>query len=119
MKWFVAPTLMLAALPFVDSSSAVALMVEAAPASGTPGDANPCIEPGVGSVWGGLGWNHVIYLTNKYCSDAVVCAVSTDVDPCVETMIVPATQTVAVVTALNSEVQAFIPNISCDYVPKP
>ena len=109
MKWFVAPTLLLAALPFL----------EATPASGEPGDANPCIEPGAGSVWGGLGWNHVIYLTNKYCSDTVVCAVSTDVDQCVQTILVPPTQSVAVVTGLNSPVQAFIPAIACDYAPKP
>jgi hypothetical protein len=109
MKWFVVPTLMLAALPFF----------EAPPASGAPGDANPCIEPGAGSVWGGLGWNHVIYLTNRYCNDTVVCAVSTDVDSCVQQTLVPPSETVAVLTALNSQAQAFIPNIACDYPPKP
>ena len=107
MKWFVAPILALASLPFL----------AAAPVRQQPGKANQCVEIGAASLWGGWGWNHAVYVTNFQCSEDVSCTVTTDVDPDPQTVLVPPNVTVQVEMALNSESRWFVPFVSCDFVP--
>lgn len=91
----------------------VALPFLTVPPTSPKGAETACVEIGGASVWGGVGWNHLVYLTGR-CTETVVCTVSTNVDPAPQEVTVPLNVTVLVVTAVNSPAQAFVPNVSCD-----
>ncbi len=103
MKLFVLPFLVVAALPFASH----------APPNVGDEPATTCVAVGGASVWGGFGYNHLVFLTNR-CEATVLCTVTTNVDPEPQEATVPINMTVQVVTAVNSPVRMFIPFVSCE-----
>ncbi len=111
MKWFVVPLLAMASLPFLSAAPR--------PRAEEPGAANHCVEIGAASMWGGIGWTHLVYVTNIYCAQDLVCVVTTNEDPDPQTTRAPPNVTVQVVTALNHEAKWFVPIVICNYFPEP
>jgi len=72
-----------------------------------------CVEVGALSVWGTIGFNHFVFLTNR-CPETYACAVSTNVNPEPLQATVPGHSTVEVITALNSPERGFVPIVSCE-----
>lgn len=105
MKMFVLPVLFAATLPFLSQ----------APPANPEGPATTCVAIGGASVWGGFGYNHLVFLTNR-CEATILCTVTTNIDPEPQEATVPINATVQVVTATNSPMRAFIPFVSCESV---
>ncbi len=72
----------------------------------------PCIEVAAVTVWGGWGYNHIVYLTDR-CDEPYACDVSTDVDPEIHHALVPGRTTVQVYTAVNSLARVIFPKVDC------
>jgi len=98
----------------------IALAVALATTLYTPAsaEADSCAEVGGASFWGGAGWNHVVYVTNR-CAQPLACVVATDVDPDQHDVIVQTNETVQVPTAINSSARVFVARVSCDYASAP
>lgn len=62
--------------------------------------------------WGADAYNHIVRVENA-CTRAATCNVSTNVNPQVQVVRVPAGQTVEVVTFIGSPASQFTPNVSC------
>ncbi len=84
----------------------------------TPAPPNPstCV-----AHWGearstGYGYRHVVLLSNG-CKKAATCAVSTDVNPEVQTVTVAPNAVEEVVTFLEAPGAAFTPKVSCKLAP--
>lgn len=60
-----------------------------------------------------LGYDHVVHLDSG-CDRDAACAVSTDVNPAVQRVIVPARRSVEVVTFIGSPARVFSPNVTCE-----
>ena len=110
VKWFVVPLVAALSLPFLSAAPAV---------HEEPGAANHCIEIGAASMWGGIAWHHMVYITNIYCAQDLICTVTTDVDPEPQQANAPPNVTVMVVTALNHPAKWFVPIVSCNYLAEP
>jgi hypothetical protein len=104
VKALVVPLVLVAALPFFT----------AAPTNVRQGSPMECVEVGGVSIWGGVGWNHFVYLTN-HCGETVDCSVTTNVNPEPREAIVPQEVTALVVTAWNSPVSVFVPSVTCAF----
>jgi hypothetical protein len=62
--------------------------------------------------WGADGYNHIVRIENN-CARAASCSVSTDVNPQVQVVNVPAGQSIEIVTFLGSPASRFTPNVVC------
>jgi hypothetical protein len=66
----------------------------------------------------GYGYSHIVHIANG-CLKDIVCKVSTDVNPEVTTVNVPAGREVEVNTFYSSPYSAFTPRVSCTLVDAP
>lgn len=71
-----------------------------------------CVRVATQSRWVPYGYNHVVILENG-CSKAVLCRVSTDVNPQVQSVDVEPSRTVEVTTIMASPASAFVANVTC------
>lgn len=95
------------------TSFATAVLAVAAIAGAAPPDAGAtCLAWWQESRPTGYGYRHVVVIKNG-CKKPATCKVSTDVNPEVQTVAVPAGATVDVVTFLEAPAPAFVPTVSC------
>ena len=87
----------------------------ALPPSQSQGGATSCAEMSGASIWGGVGWNHVVALTNR-CGRTIACTITTNVDPDARHATIENNITVQVMTAANSPERVFVPQLSCDFI---
>lgn len=59
-----------------------------------------------------FGYNHIVVLRNG-CSKPAMCTVATDVAPQPQTVEVPASSTVEVLTFMSSPAQTFVARVTC------
>ncbi len=75
--------------------------------------AKECISFSGEARFGGVGFTHIVHITDK-CAASAVCAVSTDVVPTPQTVTVPGNKSVEVVTYLGSPASKFTPYVTCE-----
>jgi hypothetical protein len=88
------------------------LALSAAPAQATPDAAAACIKVSPEARYRGLGYNHIVHVTDICKADAE-CDVSTDVNPQPTHVSVPAGSAVEVTTFLGSPARVFVPKVVC------
>jgi hypothetical protein len=101
--------------PYVALSFVAATAFALAPGfAGAAGDtAKDCISFSGEARFGGVGFTHVVHVTNK-CTSNATCAVSTDVVPTPQSVTVPGHKTVDVITYLDSPASKFTPRVACE-----
>jgi hypothetical protein len=77
-----------------------------------PGQTPECIDYRGEARYRGLGYVHVVVIESS-CRQTARCRVSTNVDPEVHEVDVPAGETEEVITRSGSPARAFTPNVSC------
>jgi hypothetical protein len=77
-------------------------------ASGIPS----CMQVTTESRYVPYGYNHIVHLKNG-CSKAATCKVSTDVNPDVQTVEVPSSTSVEVLTYMAANAQTFVARVTC------
>jgi hypothetical protein len=86
------------------------------------GDQTPnpaaCITAHGDVVYGALGWDHYVSLVNA-CDQEFSCRVSTDVNPTPIDVVVPALQTVSILTFRGSPARVFTPYVTCSVTTRP
>ena len=93
--------------------AAVALALAPQVAAAAGDTAKDCISFYGEARFGGVGFTHVVHVTNK-CAANAVCAVSTDVAPTPQSVTVPGNKSVEVVTYLDSPASKFTPHVTCE-----
>jgi hypothetical protein len=74
--------------------------------------ADVCIKFHGEARYGGLGYNHLVHITNS-CAVAADCTVSTDVNPQAQEAEVAAKSEIVVSTFLGSPARTFTPSVKC------
>jgi hypothetical protein len=95
----------------VTAGLAVAVLPLDASAAGNT--AKECIAFSGEARFGGVGFTHIVHITNK-CTPSAVCAVSTDVVPTPQSVTVPGNKSIEVVTYLDSPASKFTPHVACE-----
>jgi hypothetical protein len=107
-------------------AAAALVLVTAAPrAIGAPNDAGTdavdaateggipaCVKVSTDARYVPGGYNHIVILANG-CAKAAACTVSTDVNPQVQAISVPAGATTEVLTFMASPAYTFVARVSC------
>ena len=83
--------------------------------AGLPREVPSCLRVASEARYRGLGYDHVVRITSA-CDEIARCTVATDVAPKPVEIIVPAQQSVEVVTFLGSPVSAFVPAVECTLI---
>ncbi len=94
------------------TAAAVAILAAPRVEAADAGPAGDCISFWGEARFGGVGYDHIVHVTNK-CEQSAVCDVSTDVSPAPQTVNVPGGRSVDVVTYLDSPVRKFTPRVTC------
>lgn len=82
-------------------------------AQGSAGGERPACVRATGSArWAAAGYNHSVTVENA-CDYAVRCEVSTDVNPTVQTVALPAGASRTVTTFLDAPGSGFVPRVDC------
>lgn len=105
MKRFVLALAAMVALPFV---AATATADDAGAAPALPA----CVAVNTDSRYVPYGYNHIVIVKNG-CSKAATCAVSTDVNPSVQSVDVASSATAEVITFSGSPSQKFVAKVTC------
>lgn len=71
-----------------------------------------CVEAWGESRYRNLGYDHIVHVRNL-CEKAVLCAVSTNVNPTPENVTVPSKEEVEVLTFRGSPAKSFVPKVDC------
>src|SRR5205814_9404745 len=71
-----------------------------------------CVTVTSDAFYRNYGYDHVVHVTNG-CAGAVVCAVSTDVNPEPQRLSVPPKTTADVLTFRGSPARSFVPRVDC------
>lgn len=71
-----------------------------------------CVEVSTEAPYVPYGYNHIVVLQNT-CEKPMHCQVSTDVNPKVQEVDVPAKKTVKVLTFQGSPARVFTPDVTC------
>jgi hypothetical protein len=91
----------------------IGLVIAASPAAATPPDtAANCIRVAPEARYRGLGYNHIVHLTNV-CKSSAECDVSTDVNPDAQHVTVAAGEHIEVTTFMGSPARVFVPKVEC------
>jgi hypothetical protein len=79
------------------------------------GPVKACIQSWPEARYRALGYNHIVHVQNR-CDARAECAVSTNVNPQPEQVVVPGHQEVEVTTFLGSPAREFTPKVECRMV---
>jgi hypothetical protein len=101
------------AFPSILLASLVVVALAPRLASAAGDTAKDCIAFSGEARFGGVGFTHIVHITNK-CTASAVCAVSTDVVPTPQSVTVPGNKSVEVVTYLDSPASKFTPRVTCE-----
>ncbi len=71
-----------------------------------------CVQAHGEVVYGALGYDHYVTVTNS-CDREFACRVSTDVNPTPIDVVVPALQSVSILTFRGSPARVFTPYVTC------
>ena len=74
--------------------------------------ADSCIKSWPETRYGALAYNHVVHVSNS-CDPDADCAVSTDVNPEPQKVVVPGHKEIEVMTFIGSPAREFKPNVKC------
>ncbi len=99
-------------LGFVVLGAVVGLAVIPRLAQATPDSAAACIKVRAEARYLGLGYNHIVHLTDV-CKSSAECDVTTDVNPQPTHASVPAGAHVEVNTFMGSPARVFTPKVDC------
>jgi hypothetical protein len=98
---------------FLSALVLVQPVAKTARAAAPPGPA--CLVVTSEARYGGYGYNHLVRIANS-CEEAVLCTVSTDVNPAPEQVTVPPNEAREVVTFRGSPAREFVPLVRCQAI---